>query len=378
MRVLHVYSGNLFGGIETILVSIARGQGRIPEVAHEFALSFEGRLSEDLEAAGARVHRLPSVRASRPHSVRAARRALARIVGVGNVNCVVCHAPWALGMFGGVAARERIPLVFWAHDVMSGRHWTERLARRVVPDLAIANSNYTAQSLPHLYPTVPAVVIYAPVFLSEGSATGIERLETRRSVYTSETAVVIVTASRAEAWKGHLLLVDALAELGHLPDWIWWQVGGAQRPAESRFLQEVRDAAVARGIADRVRWMGERRDVPRLLAAADIHCQPNCAPEPFGVAFVEALAARLPVVTADLGGAGEIVDTRCGLLVPPNDKTALASALSRLITDWNYRLALARGGPERARRLCDPSSQLRMLATTLEEMVMSPAAASRR
>jgi glycosyltransferase involved in cell wall biosynthesis len=47
-------------------------------------------------------------------------------------------------------------------------------------------------------------------------------------------------------------------------------------------------------IADRVRFAGQRDDVPRLLAAADLHCQPNSSPEPFGVAFVEALAAGLP------------------------------------------------------------------------------------
>ena len=60
-------------------------------------------------------------------------------------------------------------------------------------------------------------------------------------------------------------------------------------------------------------------DVPRLLAAADIHCQPNISPEPFGIAFIEALAAGLPVVTSAIGGAIEIVDDTCGRLVPASD-----------------------------------------------------------
>jgi len=376
MRVLHVYSGNLFGGIEAILLSIARAQVRAPGATHEFALTFEGRLSEELDAAGARVHRLPGVRASRPHSARAARRALARILDDG-VDRVVCHAPWAQGIFGRVALDAGVPLVFWAHDTMSGRHWTERLARLAVPDLAIANSTYTAQSLPRLYPNVPSSVIYAPVFLPEPSEALEDRTDIRRSLETSETAVVIVTASRAEAWKGHLLLVDALAELEDVPGWVWWQVGGAQRPAESRFLQQVQRAAADRRIADRVRWLGERRDVPRLLAAADVHCQPNLAPEPFGVAFVEALAAGLPVVTADLGGAREIVDERCGVLVPPNDRAALASALRRLVLDSALRQALASEGPARARRLCDPASQLQRLDATLGELALTPAGALR-
>ena len=50
--------------------------------------------------------------------------------------------------------------------------------------------------------------------------------------------------------------------------------------------------------------------VPRLMAAADIYCQPNTTPEPFGIAFVEALAAGVPVVTTAMGGPLEIVDDR--------------------------------------------------------------------
>ena len=73
MRVLHVYSGNLFGGVEAILVTLARHQADCPSLAHEFALCFEGRLGRELDALGAAVHRLPEVRASRPQTVRRAR-----------------------------------------------------------------------------------------------------------------------------------------------------------------------------------------------------------------------------------------------------------------------------------------------------------------
>ena len=65
-----------------------------------------------------------------------------------------------------------------------------------------------------------------------------------------------------------------------------------------------------------MRFLGERRDVAACMRAADIHCQPNTAPEPFGLAFVEALYAGLPVVTTALGGALEILTDACGVLVP--------------------------------------------------------------
>ena len=70
-----------------------------------------------------------------------------------------------------------------------------------------------------------------------------------------------------------------------------------------------------------MRWLGQRRDVPELLAAADIYCQPNVGAEPFGIVFVEALYTGLPVVTTALGGALEIIDASCGVLVPPGARS---------------------------------------------------------
>ena len=366
MRVLHVYSGNLFGGIEAILVALARR--RSARVEHEFALSFQGRLERDLARIGVRTHHLGAVRMSRPASVRAARAALVTLLRSSPYDRVICHAPWAQGIFGGVVKRAGVPLVFWAHDVMAGRHWTERLARRVVPDLAICNSRFTARSLGALYPGVCSAVVYAPVEPRRAPIEAGERRLTRTRLRTPDRAVVIIQACRSERWKGHALLVEALSDLRDVPGWIWWHVGGAQRPAEAAFLASVEQSARRLGIVDRVRWAGERDDVPQLLAAADVYCQPNLEPEPFGIVLVEALAAGLPVVTSSLGGAMEIVDDTCGVLVPPRDRFALASALRMLVEDEACRARLAGAGPSRARRLCDPDSAIGRLADVLQGM----------
>jgi glycosyltransferase involved in cell wall biosynthesis len=390
MRVLHVYSGNLFGGIEAILIALARGRSLCPGVEHEFAVCFQGKLARELTRVGARLHHLGPGRMSRPATVRSARAALAALLQSTQAtqstrstrstpstdstafDRVICHAPWAQGLLGGVARRAGVPLVFWAHDVMKGRHWTERLARRVAPDLAICNSRFTASTLGSLYANVPSAVVYAPVEMRRSPMEAEERRSTRVSLKTPERAIAIILASRSEAWKGHTVLLEALSDLRDVPGWVWWQVGGAQRPAEAAFLCSLKQMANRFGISDRVRWIGERDDVPRLLAAADLYCQPNLEPEPFGVAFVEALAAGLPVVTVGRGGACEIVDATCGVLVPPRDPRALAAELKQLIEDDGRRALLAAAAPARARRLCDPATALRRLADLLA--VMTPAA----
>jgi glycosyltransferase involved in cell wall biosynthesis len=375
MRVLHVYSGNLFGGIEAILVALARSQSLCPGVQHEFALCFQGKLMRELTQLGARLHVLGPVRMSRPATVRSARTALAALVKSSQSTAfdrVICHAPWAQGLLGGVARRAGVPLVFWAHDVMSGRHWTERLARRVPPDLAICNSHFTASTLGSLYASVPAAVLYAPVEMRRVPMDAEERRLTRVLLDTPDRAIVIVLASRIERLKGHTVLLEALSELRDVPRWVWWQVGGAQRPAEAAFLASLKQSANRFRIFDRVRWIGERDDVPRLLAAADLYCQPNLEPEAFGIVLVEALAAGLPVVTVGRGGACEIVDDSCGVLTPPRDPRALAAELKPLIEDDARRARLGAAAPARARRLCDPATALRRLADVLAAMTPAP------
>jgi glycosyltransferase involved in cell wall biosynthesis len=168
-----------------------------------------------------------------------------------------------------------------------------------------------------------------------------------------------------ERWKGHQLLLDALGALAEVPNWVCWIAGGGQRPHEEGYFRELQQTASLHGIADRVHFLGQRQDVTRLLSAADIHCQPNTAPEPFGVAFVEALYASLPVVTTQFGGALEILDDGCCIMVQPGDKTALARGLWQLITNASMRKQLGAAGPARAATLCDPKSQLDKLCNIL-------------
>ncbi|HEV7987866.1 MAG TPA: glycosyltransferase, partial [Candidatus Binataceae bacterium] len=134
MRVLHVSAGNLYGGLETVLVTLARCRALCTELECEFALCFAGRAEDELRAAGATVHRLGEVRVRSPLSILRARRALRSLVKQRAFDIVICHSPWTQAIFGPVVRAAGLPSIFWLHDVVSGRHWLERWAGRVVPD----------------------------------------------------------------------------------------------------------------------------------------------------------------------------------------------------------------------------------------------------
>jgi glycosyltransferase involved in cell wall biosynthesis len=368
MRLLHISSGKLFGGVETALITLARCRHLCPGMEQHFALSFEGRLSRELEDSGAEVHQLGEVRTRTPWTIWNARRRLRDLLSREPFDIVICHMSWPLAIFGKAVRQSRSRLAFWAHDASTGRHWLDRWARRVPPDLVIGNSFFTQGTVAHLFPHAPCTVIYPPSTMSLSEEDKGCRAAVRKHLDVDEETVVIIQVSRMEGWKGHRLHLEALGKLKENANWICWMVGGAQRPAEQQYMQSIQQQAAQLGIADRVRFLGQRSDVPRLLAAADVFCQPNLGPEPFGLVFVEALSARLPVVTTAMGGPQEIIDASCGIVVPPGQADQLADALRRLIDSSELRAALGQRGPQRARELCDPGLRMSDLYEVLERV----------
>jgi glycosyltransferase involved in cell wall biosynthesis len=366
MRVLHLYSGNLYGGVETLLVALARHRDQAPGMAPAFGLSYQGRLSQELVAEGVEVHALGEVRLRRPDQIARARAALRALLEREAFDTVVCHSAWPQVVFGPAVRRSGLPLVLWVHSPPDRGHWLQWLASRVPPDLAICNSRFTAAAYAAVS-DVPTRVVYFPWEPTLASPTGREAV--REELGTARDDVVIVQLSRMEEWKGHRLHLEALGRLQRLQGWSCWMAGGAQRPGEEVYLEGLRRQARQLGIAERVRFIGQRNDVPRLLEAADIHCQPNLGPEPFGIAFVEALGAGLPSVTTAMGGAMEIVDDDCGALVEPGDSQGLASALETLVRDPELRADKGRRGRQRMRELFAPDVQMRELDRFLGETV---------
>jgi glycosyltransferase involved in cell wall biosynthesis len=364
VKVLHLHSGNLYGGVETFLLTLARTRDLAPSMEMSAALSFDDRIAADLRREAVPTSILGSVRLRRPDSVWRARRKLAQLLNGTAFDVAVCHQAWPLAIFGPVVKAAGVPLVSWIHMASVG-HWMDRLAARIEPDLIVCNSRFTASMVPSTGARVEIVYapVVAPVHVAPASTT---QARMRKEFNTPAADVVIVQVSRMEAWKGQQIHIEALGRLRALPNWTCWFVGGAQNNTQAKYVRSLERAAKRLDIADRVRFAGHRSDVTDVLAAADIFCQPNTEPEPFGLSFVEALACQRPVVTSAIGGALEIVDDTCGKLVTPRDSSALASVLSEFITDVDMRERLGRGGPQRARALCDPQTQVPAIAAVLQ------------
>jgi glycosyltransferase involved in cell wall biosynthesis len=243
---------------------------------------------------------------------------------------VVSHGPWAhAALAAGV--RRSVPVVFYCHNPAT-RDWLHWLAGRGRVDYVLANSEFTRRSIGTLFPAVRSETV---TYVLAGALSGSRREEILRE-FSRPGEVVILQVSRFERWKGHSLLLQAAERLHDLAGWRIWFVGGAQRPSEKQYEAELRAFCQSRGLAGRVSFLQERSDIADLLATADVFCQPNTQPEPFGLVFVEAMAAGRAIVTTEGGGPAEFLSNDFSFTVPVSPEP-LATALRRVLVDRALR-----------------------------------------
>jgi glycosyltransferase involved in cell wall biosynthesis len=163
----------------------------------------------------------------------------------------------------------------------------------------------------------------------------------REQLGGSETRPLVLTPARLDAQKGHRVLLKAIVSV---PDAVFVLAG------EGHEREPLEGLAAQLGIAERVRFLGRREDVPQLLATCDVFALPSLY-EGSSLAVLEAMAAGVPVVSSAIGGTDELIeDGESGLLVPPGDADALAAALRWVLGDPELRESLAARARERVER----------------------------
>lgn len=175
-----------------------------------------------------------------------------------------------------------------------------------------------------------------------------------RTLLSGSDGPLIVTVARLVWFKGLDTLIDAVpALLARHPRARIAIVGDGP-------LREILEArADALGLADRIVFLGERRDVPEILAAADIFVLPSVS-EGMPISILEAMAASRPVVATRVGGVPDLVsEDETGIVVPARDPEALSAALIRLADDP----ALAGGMGAAGRQRLDASFSAQAMVT---------------
>ena len=170
---------------------------------------------------------------------------------------------------------------------------------------------------------------------------------------------VLGALGRLDFQKGFDVMLRALVDV---PEARLVVVGdGPERAALERLAKEL-------ALAERVRFEGWREDARRYLTTFDVFVLPSRF-EGFPLAIVEAMLARLPVVAANVGSVAEAVaDGETGVLVPPEDPAALASAVRRVLDDPEGRARMGDRGRRRALAFT-PAAMARAYEAVYEEVL---------
>jgi glycosyltransferase involved in cell wall biosynthesis len=171
--------------------------------------------------------------------------------------------------------------------------------------------------------------------------------------------ITVAMMRSGDKMASYRMLAEALGRLADLP-WTLSIVGDGPCRAET-------EALLADFGGERIIWHGEkdREAIAALLSESAVYVWPGCG-EAYGLAYLEAQAAGLPVVAQAVAGVPEVVEHgRTGLLTPPGDIAAYTGAIRRLLADGKARAALAAG----ARRFVAEERSLEKAAARIDAIL---------
>lgn len=216
--------------------------------------------------------------------------------------------------------------------------------------LAVANSRYTAQ---HLLRTFQVLSPDAVRAISLGVRTDGEIIQhdytaARKLLSLNKNDFLILTLGRVVSRKGHHVIAEALGIVTSSirESCIWYVVGP---PIDPQYFAQVKATADATGVRAIFTGSLAADQLEQVMAAADLLCVPSVWGsrgefEGFGLVYLEAGLYGVPSLATPVGGIPDaVIDGETGLLVPPEDPLALATALERLHADSGLRTRLAAG-----------------------------------
>jgi len=304
----------------------------------------DGPLREQLEGNGVAVHvidagamhrvrrdsRLPGTAALA--SVWRAAREVAEIAREHDV--MYANSQKALVVASLATFRTRTPVLWHLHDIIESPQFS-RL--NIAADILLANrrvqrviavSRATADAFVRQGGARAKVhIVYngtdAAPFEDAAALTGHLRAQ------MGLTDVPLVGCfSRIAEWKGQHVLIEAVAELPS----VHVLVVGGPLFNEHAYERRLHDLVRERGMADRVHFLGHRRDVAVLMRNVDLVVLPSTAPEPFARTLIESIFAGHAPIASACGGVPELIESgRTGFLFPPGDVLALRATLQRLL-----------------------------------------------
>ena len=348
INILHLITRLPTGGAERLLVSILRQLDHTRFRSIVCCIEEGGDLAGEIEALGIPLIILGRKKKGHDRSIVPS---LCDLIKTHDIDLVHSHL-YRANLYGRLAAKRcGVPAIASIHNTYTKPKWHRRLMNwwlsRYTAKI-IAGSDEVRRDIER-YDWVPARLIETlPNCIDlRRVETRLSRSEARQRLGFDDQHIVLGTVGRLEKQKGQIFLLRAFARLVNAAD---FPAGRHLRliiVGDGRERETLQEAAVTLDIADKVAFLGTRQDTADLFKAMDLYVMSSLW-EGLSLAKLEAMAANLPVIVSDVGGAAEVLgDNEFGLRVPPGNAEALASAIRRLIENPDLRADLADKGRQR-------------------------------
>lgn len=324
-HIAYLVQGMATGGLERVVLYLARDMVVRGHRVTICCYDGRGEMAAEAEASGAAVSVLPR----KPGLDLGYIGRLADWLRPRGVDVLHMHNETAL-FYGTMAGRRAgVPvLIYTEHDGVFPRRWIVRrvnrwLVRRLTRAVAVS------EAVKRLWCREDGIRADRVVVVPNGVPDHPEVwAASARRDGGAEGGVRLGAVGRLSGEKGLDVLLDAFARVAEpAPDARLVLVGDG--PERGALEARARDLS----IADRVEFLGQRSDVPTLMAGLDLYVLPSRT-EGLPMALLEAMAARLPIVATRVGGIPEAVtDGQSALLVSPEDPAALAEAMMRVLRE---------------------------------------------
>ena len=320
------------GGVEQTALDISAAV--VAAGGRSLVASRGGRLEPRLKVLGGELVRLP-VQSKNPLTMAANALALRRLIVREGVSIVHARSRAPAWSALWAARRARVPFVTTYAGIYVGRSPLKRWYNGVMArgDLVIANSDFTREHLLTEHKIDPARVVTIPRGVDftgfDPDAVAPSRVATLRAAWRLDARPTLLLAGRLTRWKGHELVIDAVARLRArgVEDFVVVFAGDEQ--GRDRYRADLEARIERLGLAERIRIVGHCADMPAAYLAADLALAPSLEPEAFGRTAVEPQAMGRPVLAAAHGAPLETVEHgMTGGLVAPGDVEAWADAIA--------------------------------------------------
>jgi len=341
IRIAHVVFKLDVGGLERVVINLMKHMSRRDYDASLYCLKEGGNLANELVEDGYAVHHL----FKKDRVEYSLFFKIARMFKRERVDIVHCHNIGAL-FYGSIGSKlaGTAGTLYTAHGVYSANRLGKlRFARFMPIDRVVTVSDDAREAMLSSGRFDPDDVQTLPNGIDiDLFDVDVDKHELKDELGLPEGVPVFGIVARLSWEKEHKTLLDAMAMLNsEVASSILVVVGDG--PIRGELEQHAADA----GVADRVFFLGERRDVPRLLQVFDAFVLSSRL-EGLSLTLLEAAAAGLPIVATNVGGNSEVVvDGQTGFIVEPGDPGALAGAMSKVGGDPELARSMGELGRKR-------------------------------